>query len=180
MKPFQEILAKRYAKAFMRVFGDRLNTTMIECLDLLGSYIQKHRYSLVYLQLSALDDDFTKKNFEDLLDHCGVKDLFQTLLDLLIEHNRIHLLPRIILYVARLYRKVRGIIHWTVESPVKLNNDELISLKAFLERRTRKKAVCSLKLTPSLIAGLRVYSSNLGFEYSVRQQLNSIRKKVWR
>ena len=176
MKIEGAVLAKRYAQAFMNVFGHKLDLTMIECLDLLGEYLHQHRYALTYVQYAVLDAAHTQKNLFDLLEHCGVGEYFTTLITMLVNKKRIFLLSRIMYYIGTFYRQEHRMMHWVVESPLALSNEELIKVKLFLEAQTGKKAICTLKQNSSLIAGLRIYSSTLCFERSIRQQLRSLQQ----
>ncbi len=170
----QEKLAKKYAKAFINLYGHKLNIELVERLQIVSDYLHKQREALFYVQLSVLDGATTKRNFEELLKSFSVDDLFGSLIELLLVDKRIFLLPRVIHYICTLYLEKNNIMHFTVESPIVLHADEMTVLKLFLAKHTGKTILFSVKKNPKLIAGLKVYSETFGFEHSVRKQLRAL------
>lgn len=170
----QDMLAKKYAKAFINLYGDKLNVELVERLLIVSDYLQKQRDALFYVQLSALDGALTKKNFEDLLRSFSVDALFGSLIELLLVDKRIFLFPRVLRHICTLYLEKNNIMRFTVESPIVLHADEMSILKDFLAKRTGKTILFTVKKNKWLIAGLKVYSDTLGFEHSVRRQLRAL------
>lgn len=171
MDMYLEKLAKKYAKAFINVYGTQLSRELVEKLQIVSDYLHRQREALFYVQLSVIDGATTKKNFEELLKSFSVDALFGPLIDLLLADKRIFLLPRVLTYVCALYLEKNNIMHFTVESPIALHADEMSILRSFLEKRTGKAIFFTLKKNKELIAGLKVYSATLGFEHSIRRQL---------
>lgn len=170
----QEKLAKKYAKAFVNLYAARLNVELVERLQIVSDYLHRQREALFYVQLSALDGDTTKKNFEELLKQFSIDSLFNPLIELLLRDKRIFLLSRVIHYICVIYLEKNNIMHFTVESPVNLNAEDLTTLKSFLSRQTGKTILFSIKKNKNLIAGIKAYSDSVGFEHSIRKQLRAL------
>jgi len=170
----QNKLAKKYARAFINLWGDKLSVELVERLQIVSDYLHKQREALFFVQVSSLDGDVTKNNFQSLLESFSVDALFGPLIELLIVDKRIFLLPRVINYICTLYLEKNNIMHFTVESPIILHADELSVLKDFLAKRTGKHILFSLKKNKQLIAGIKVYSDTIGFEHSVRKNLRAL------
>lgn len=170
----QEKLAKKYAKAFVNLYGDKLSVELIERLQIVSDYLHKQREALFYVQLSVLDGDVTKRNFEELLKQFSIDSLFSPLIDLLLIDKRLFLIPLVMKYVCVLYLEKNNIMHVTVESPIALHTDDLTALKAFLSRETGKTILFSVKKNKKLIAGIKVYSDTIGFEHSIRKHLQAL------
>lgn len=167
-------LAKKYAEAFINIYGDRLTLELAEQLAIVGDYLHKHREALIYVELSDIDGAITKKNFEELLTSFGVADLFNPLIELLRVDKRIFLLPRVMHHIYALYLERNNIMRFTVEAPHALSAEEITILKGFLARQTGKTILFSVKKNKNLIAGIKVYSGTRGFEHSVRKSLRSL------
>lgn len=174
MNIFYDKLSKKYARAFVNLFADKLDVALAQRIEGLSLYLHKHRSALFYVQLTALDDANTKQNFESLLAYFKVDIIIQSLIDLLLEHKRLFLLPRILHHVYELYLEKVNIMSFEIESAIYLHEPELVQLKTFLEHKTGKNILYRIKQNKDLIAGLKIYSNTLGFEHSIRKQLRSL------
>lgn len=173
MKIAQDMLAKKYARAWINLFSQTLDVSLIDNIDTLSTYLHENRAALFYVQLAGIDDSRTRKNFEELLAHFQVGHLFESLIELLLAHKRLFLLPMIFRYLYRLYLEKYNIMHFTIESAVDLSKEELVPLKLFLAKKTGKTIIFHTEIKRDLIAGLKVYSETLGFEHSIRQRLKA-------
>lgn len=171
MNDIQDALARKYAQAFVHLNFAHMNDALADRIYALSRYFDKHRRALFYVQLTTLDGDATKKNFDELFNSSGVDHLFGSLIDLLLLHRRIALLPRIMSFIYYFYLQKQGIMEFTIESPLDLTESELSQLHAFLEEKTGKRIRYYVRKNPDLIAGIKLYSSTLGFERSIRQYL---------
>ncbi|MBA2307603.1 F0F1 ATP synthase subunit delta [Candidatus Dependentiae bacterium] len=166
-----DILAKKYAKAFINLYSDTITEELAERIHLLGRYFHEHRRALLYVQITKLDGDATRKRFDTLFMSAGVDHMFASLIDMLLGDRRIFLLPRIMNFIYIFYLEKRSIIHFTIESAMDLDDQELAIVKNFLEEQTGKQVRYRVKRNPGLIAGIKMYSDTLYFEHSIRKYL---------
>ncbi len=171
MSDSQDILAKKYAKAFINLFSNQINDDIAERVRALASYLYEHRRALLYVQITKLDGDATRKKFDTLFTSSGVDHIFASLIDMLLVDRRIFLLPRIMNFIYLFYLEKHSIMDFTIESAVDLDNQELMVIKKFLEDQTGKHIRYRLIRNANLIAGIRVYSDTLYFEQSIRKYL---------
>lgn len=101
--------------------------------------------------------------------------LFKPLGMVLLAHHRLELLPDIMQQLIYLYEKNHNIMVFTVESSDPLTPTARAVLERFLTKKTRKTVVTTHSITKKLIAGIRIYSKTLLWEYSIAQQLRQIR-----
>ncbi|MBA3751488.1 F0F1 ATP synthase subunit delta [Candidatus Dependentiae bacterium] len=174
MNVAHELLAKKYAKAFINLFSDHISDEVADRIYTLSRYLVEHRRALFYVQLTKLDGDATKKNFDDLFMRFGVDHIFSPLIDMLLEAKRIFLIPRIMYYIYHLYLEKRNSMFFTIESSVPLTDDELSVLRTFLENKTGKNILYHVKLNPDLIAGVKMYSNTRYFEQSIRNYVRTL------
>ncbi len=168
-------LARKYAKAFINVFIDKLDTQEMEHVKRLATFLGQHRRVLFYVQLSFLDGETTKKDFLDLLIKFNLDSLFKSLINLLEQQQRLFLLPKILEYIVRLYNEQHGIMEFTIVSSHRLNEPELNQIVDFLSEKTGKKILYTALIDKRLIAGIKLYSDSYGWEHSVRKQLKALR-----
>ncbi len=171
-----DTLAMKYAKACLSVYGSTLTLDEVEQLRALGEYLFAHRDSLVYVQLSSLDSDAMRKKLESILTHKGTDGMLESLINLLIEHKRVSLLPHILKALYAFYLQQQGIMKFIIESPLTLSHNEISTLKSFLEKQTGEKIIYETKKNTDLIAGLKVYSDTRGFEQSIRKNLRALER----
>ncbi len=174
MNDVQNILAKKYAKAFVNLFSNHINDDIAERIRVLASYLYEHRRALMYVQITKLDGDATRKKFDTLFTSLGVDHIFVSLIDMLLVDRRIFLLPRIMNFIYLFYLEKHSIMDFTIESPIDLEDTELMVIKNFLEEQTGKHIRCRLIRNANLIAGIRVYSDTLYFEHSIRKYLRML------
>lgn len=168
-------LARKYAKAFINVFIDKLNAQEIEHVKRLAKFLGQYRRVLFYVQLAFLDGETTKKDFFDLLIKFNLDSLFTNLINLLESQQRLFLLPKILEYIVKLYNEHHGIMEFTIISSHRLNESELSEIVNFLSIKTGKKILYTALIDKRLIAGLKLYSDTYGWEHSVRKQLEALR-----
>ena len=174
MKNVEEILACRYAQAYNRVLGDALSLELAERLPLIADVIETQRSLLIYAGLKDTTKE-SKQKISELFTVAGAQEkLFDPLIDLVAEHRRLTLLPRILRMMYAYYLEVQGIMHFTIESAVTLTDEERDEFVQFLKKKTDKEIRYTLTINPALIAGIKMYSDTLGYEYSVQQRLSLI------
>ncbi len=174
MNMLEEKLSKKYAKAFIAVFHEKLSLEVAERIESVAEFLRRQRSALFYVQLSAFDNEATKKKLQQLLHAFGLQELFTSLIDLLVEQKRISLLPRVMDHIVQLSLEKNNIMRFTIECVIQLTMDELVSIKEYLARKTGKKVICQIKRNPDLIAGLKVYSETVGFEQSIQKYLRAL------
>ncbi len=170
-----EKLAKKYARACINLFVDQIDRSFIEQLDALSAYLYTHRALLFYVQRSALDGDRTKKKVYEMMDAFEGGRLLRPLVDLLIAHKRIFLLPSVMQHLSRLALEKKNIMKFTIESAPALSSQEREVVHEFLTDATGKQIISRTVTNKDLIAGVRVYSATLGFEQSIRKQLRALK-----
>lgn len=177
MKNTEEILARRYAQAFINQFGTELDADLIDRLLLLADIIHPQRALLVYASLKDTQVE-SIKILNELFEAAGFGTLFASLITLVADQKRLELLPRILRVIHALYLDQQGIMHFTIESTIDLTQEEQDAFVSYLQKKTDKKIRYTLVNNPALIAGVKMYSNTLSFEHSVRQRLDELSQKI--
>ncbi len=171
MKNESPILARRYAQAYVNLFGSSLTLEAALRLPVVASILEKHRSLLILAGLHATQER-SKSQIKDLFKIAGFDaSLYSSLLELVASHNRLGLMPGILRNIYKRYFDMRGIMHFTIESALPLYDEERDALLAFLRKKTAKEIQYTLVVNPALIAGIKMYSDTLGYEHSVQQKL---------
>jgi ATP synthase F1 delta subunit len=167
-------LAKKYACAFIALYGDQITWESLECFKRFNIFINEHKEALFYAQLSELDGQVVKKAFYKVIQDFKLNQGAEKLVDLLVSHRRIFLIREIIAYIINLMKERLNIMEFTLESSHVLSSQDRESIIQFLSRSTGKQIVYKTKINRRLIAGIQLYSDTFGWEFSVRKQLEAL------
>ncbi|MGB8366998.1 MAG: F0F1 ATP synthase subunit delta, partial [Candidatus Babeliales bacterium] len=95
----------------------------------------------------------------------------QKLLELLLNDNRAFLICDVLYYVCLLYRQYKNITKFAMISSHLLSEEDKKIIKHFLMQMTEQDIMYTTKIDKKLIAGIRLQSDTLLWEYSIRQRL---------
>ncbi len=170
----QAVVAKRYAQAFLAIFGDQMREKDLAGLDALEDFLARNKHVLSFFMISQIDDTVKVKALSTLLQSHNLDTLLAPLSVLLIKNRRVFLLPEIMRQLAILYKDEKKIMSFTVTSSHALEPHDREAIKKFLARQTGCDIIDTIKLDKNLIAGIRLQSSSALWEYSIRKQLKNI------
>lgn len=175
---FDSLVGKKYAEAFIRVFGQDLVYPDLVAIESAQKFLSTHRRTLFFLQLPQFNAATKSSMIEDLLGYFSLPNQFLKLFLLLLQHNRAFYIPGVLSFVAQLYRERMNVISFSVMSSHPLNEKQREQIKYFLARSTGKSIACSYVVKKSLIAGIAMRSVDYMWEYSVNKQLLCLRSLV--
>jgi ATP synthase F1 delta subunit len=167
-------VAKKYAQAFMHIFPKACAFNDLKKIAAAHQFLQTHKKILFFLQLPQFDPERRKSMVADLIDYFSLPHDCAAVIMLLIEHNRSFYIPAVLQWISRLYQHQEELLEFSIQSPQDMSDQQLSSIKKFLERLLHKKIIGIPSLDKSLIAGLRLQSSDYLWEYSVRKQINQL------
>ena len=171
----QSLLARRYAQAYLNIFGQKYTHEHSMLIAPLMYYMRTHKEALFYLKLSCIKSSVKKNILSKMFAAYGLKDDFDTLLDVLIKHKRLFMLSEVLYCIAQLYKKRNNIIEWTVKSASLMQPEDLEIVYHFLEKKTGMHAEYTYKTDPTLLAGIRLQSNTYLWQHSIRRQLDAMK-----
>jgi len=173
--PVDKNTAKKYAQAFMAVFPKTFTLNDIGKIEVAQKFLQAHKKTLFFLQLPQFNEHRKESMIVDLIGHFSLPQTLTKLLLLLIAHNRSFYIPDVLSFIIELYKEQTNSIDFFIKSSHPLDQKQIESIKQFLGRLIGKNIIATPLIDRSLIAGLRLYSNNNMWEYSVRKQIQSLR-----
>ncbi|MCK9544058.1 MAG: F0F1 ATP synthase subunit delta [Novosphingobium sp.] len=171
----QLIIAHKYAKAFVNVFKDKIDLKDIEKLQSMQSYLEENRNLFVYFKLTVIDKSVKKEAFDKLLALFELSNIYSDLTYLLIKDNRVQLIIYVIKEIIKVYKDYNNIMEFNILTSDKLSQNNLDYIKEFLKYKTNKKIIIKEQIDKSLIAGLKIYSDELEWQHSIRNDLNMLK-----
>jgi F-type H+-transporting ATPase subunit delta len=130
----------------------------------------------------ALDNPrFTAGDKESLLlSVCGERldHLGRSFLRVLIEADRVALLPQIDALFEELKNEVEGVAKARIDSAFPLADAQLAELKAALEKRFGKRIEATVNVDPTLVGGARITVGDTVIDASVQAQLQTMATRL--
>ena len=174
MNMLYERLSFRYAYAFLNVFLDKISINDArEIYDIHKSFMQNKKLTF-FLEIQSITIEKKVELISKLFSKNKAIEPLKQLLTLLLEQKRGVLFVICLKYIWWLFQERTNTLFFNITSSDQLSRSEQQNIKDFLEHISRKKVVYELNQDKSLIAGIRMQSDQLLWEYSVKKLLRSI------
>jgi len=174
----QSDLAKKYAHAYLNVFSDQHTYQDYCSMWRASQFLSEHHSLLSYLSLSVVDEE-DKKRFIDLFFlKFNLLDSLKNLFYLLLKNKHIYLAADVLRDTYGLYKIKHNIADLQVKSSSELTEGDMQDIKKFFVDISGQKVMIHHQVNPLLIAGIRLQTETLLWEYSIAQQLRKIKQEL--
>ncbi len=178
MNGVENILAKKYATAFLNLHIDTIDTKHYQAFKKVSLYGKKNDRFFFLLQTPTIPFEYKQKVLNAFVEQSSLPPILVQLIALLLRQQRIILLPLIFEQIVKLYEYRKKIMPFTFFTSYALTEDELTAITMFLEKQTHNHIISHQQLQPSLIAGIRLQSDFFLWEYSIAKQIRTLRNQV--
>jgi F-type H+-transporting ATPase subunit delta len=170
--------ARRYARALLDVALEKGDTALRQDLDDLGRLYVEHA-ELRTLLLHPTVPTEKKTGVIAALLRGRPSDLLQRLITLLVERDRIELLPLIAKAYVKLWNTRKGIVEAEAVSARELDETEARAISAAAGRAMGGKQIeLRRRVDPSLMGGLLLRMEGRIYDGSVRARLRALREQL--
>lgn len=178
MNGSENLLAKKYATAFLNLNSDTISLDDYRKIKIAADFFKKN-YKFFFL-LNTPTIHVTQKRIvlEKLLDQLSLSKSLQPLIELVLKHQRVFLLPAIFQQLVLVYEQRKKLVSFTFFSSHTLDNNQLEIVKAFLAKKTNHTIMYKQSINKKLIAGIRLQSDVFLWEYSIAKQLRTLGKII--
>ncbi|MBI2353092.1 ATP synthase F1 subunit delta [Candidatus Dependentiae bacterium] len=171
-------IAKKYALAYLNKYqNDLLSEDMIAFNEVYLFFNQHHNFTQL-LNIMNTDKKIMNKLFEKICHHFFLPESAKLLMELLVKHRRLNYLNDVIQDICCLYKIRKNIEMVSISSADELSAETVKELETFFERESQKKVETILSVDKALIAGVRLQSNFLLWDYSVAARLRELRQKL--
>lgn len=174
----QRFLARRYAQAFLNVHFATLKVEDLGRFERGEQYFRTHQGAIFLMDLSLLSRETKEKAVQDLVEKFGLPTSIFKLIMLVVSHHRTSLLGFIFHELADAFKEQAQIITFTVQSSQPLSTLERSIIENFLQDQLEGQLFCQYEVTPTLIAGVRIFNEQYLWEYSAQAQLRALAHSV--
>lgn len=175
-----KILAKKYAIAFLNIFSQKMKISDCDQCESAAEFLQKNNDFFFLLQAPFISKKKQLEVLQKIRDRYNLPSVFEKITNLLRSDNRLFLLPEVLQAIAQEYRKRNDYVIFTITSSHELSEHDRSVIIAYLQATTEKKIIPQYAQDTKLIAGVRIQSSTLLWEYSIQKQLQTIKKSFIR
>ena len=175
MNRIARTLARRYATAYIGVFGEQLTRKDLDALRSAQQFFCIHKQSLYFLSLPTIADKQKLQIIHKAFKHLDLPTSCMRLMTLLVAQKRASLWYDILTYMVKLYQQKHHMMDVYVESAPELDKKQLAVIEQFLADETGNDIMITYRVDPDLIAGIRARSDTVLWEYSIAKKLRAIR-----
>lgn len=168
-------LARRYALAYMHVYGHALVASDMETLENFADTVGQSSVQF-YLQLAAWADDEKKAALYAVADDKHVPASIKQIIALLVIDKRASLCADVSRAIVRLWYERHGIEHFVVSSSYQLSDAQRQVVMQLVNTQLPGTHRFTFTHVTDLIAGIRIASREYGWEHSVARQLRKARQ----
>jgi F-type H+-transporting ATPase subunit delta len=171
----QIVIARRYAHAFLNVFIESLSNNDLTNIEQAIDFFTKHKQLIALLKVPHIDTQQKSDALEYiLLKIYHLPESFKKLVSLLVSQKRAYYILEVLIQLNEYYQIYKNIEYFQIKSSHQLEQKELELLEQFLKEQTEAIIIYKYEIDPDLIAGIRMQSNTLLWEYSIQKQLNAL------
>ncbi len=175
MNAVAQILARRYALAYLHTFDQDISKDALISLKEARSFFLNHKRALYFLSLPTIAKETKIKIMEHLFMQFKLPVSINRLMELVIVQKRAALWCEILQYIIDLYQQQQQLMTVLIESWPKLSNDEIDRVKQFLARKTGNDIIYTYRMNQDLIAGIKAQSGTILWECSIAKNIRTLR-----
>ena len=168
-------IARRYAKALVQLGseGGVVDSFREELAAIDGLFASNAELRAAFSN-PAFTAEQKKEIMKGLIEKTRCSELVSNFLLLLVDKNRVAFLGQIVQTYEKLADEQSGIIRPIIRTAFALDDNQVLSIQATLEKKTGKKVIPQLLIDKSLLGGVVTQIGDTAFDSSVKTQLKRI------
>jgi len=174
------VIARRYAKALSELIKKAEDYEVIKKeLELFLSSIERNEILAKVLNQQWVKKDYRKQLISSLNEKLNLSTIFVDFINLLIEKERLFLLPEILNEYTSLIDDIFSRARVKLSTPVQLSESERSNLKRKLSSVLNKREILIEEIVDEgVIGGFTAQIGGLIIDTSVRKKLELLREKI--
>lgn len=172
------LIAKKYAQALLNLYDDQFDLAVVQQCRALATHLQSHPHIGFFLRMSALDDTVKQEALCTLYLQFELPPAIDLLIKVLSAHKRIYLCQDVLCAIYEDYLERHGILEFKIISAHALSQSDVQVMQQFLAHNTGQTIIYTSHIDRALIAGVRLISQNILWQYSIANQLRRVMSVV--
>ena len=172
-----QILVKRYTLGLVNAIKDEEEfSVLLKELSAFSELLDKHPKLKDILLNPFLPTSRKTLIVSELLTGKAVDEKAFRLIMLLVENNRLELLPDILKAFPEMWNEEKGVHAFEVASVVPISEGQKKKLKEKLERLEKRPVILKYRIEPGLIGGLWIERKNIVYDISIKGSLMKLQE----
>lgn len=178
MNGVKNILARRYAQAFLQVFSEKITKKDLDSFKQAGAFLKQRPHGMFLMELSLIPEDVKHRSLDELCQKFNLPQGCKKLCFLLIKSQRFSLLADVFSHIVAFKEQELAMTHFKVTSSSELSDTQKKQIIGFLDKRVHGSIDCDYQVDTSLVAGIRLQSASLLWEKSVKKRLRALQESL--
>jgi F-type H+-transporting ATPase subunit delta len=172
-------VARRYARALLDVALDKGDPSALRSeLDQAAFLLREKKDLSALLSHPAVGAERKKQVLDKVFRAAGASDLLVRLLELLVERQRVALLPAVATAFADLSNAQRGVVAAEVVSATGLDEAQKAALRDAVGQLTGRQVELQASVEPAVLGGLLLKLGGLTYDGTLRARLRALRQRL--
>ncbi|MBD3231849.1 hypothetical protein GF322_04270 [Candidatus Dependentiae bacterium] len=180
MQVTKNIIAKKYAVAFLNLFFDQITEVYINRLFRLKDFLKKNKLFYIYLRIPTISYLVKQKALNRLAQYFEFNKPLKRLMFLLLDQGRIDILDKVIEKIIIVYRQKKNIEMFKIFSSHEIAELEKKHVIKFIKHIAKGDIITKFMIDKKLIAGLRIQSNTFLWERSIAKQLRDVKRSIFK
>ncbi len=176
----EDIIAKKYAVAFLNMYGEEYGADSLEKFAALEEFIKDNQNLYISLRIPNIPPSTKKLVLDKMAESFSLGDAMQILMHRLLDDGRIEILDKVLRHIVWVYKRKYNIERFDVATSHTITKAQKEKIVAFIKSRSDAQLLTRFVIDPSLIVGVRIESNTFLWERSVKYRLREVGDKLLR
>ncbi len=173
-------IVQKYASAFLNVFSATITPEIISRIEQAAAFLMQHRRALFLLKAPVIPEKIKEQGLRELCERFELPRGVYAVMQLLMQHKRATLLAVVLQAIVAAYWARQNYTMITVTSAVAVADEQKKIIEQFADRMFPGIKQYRYEQDRTLIAGVRLQSDTLLWEYSINNYLRDCAQaQVW-
>lgn len=178
MKLKKDVLAKKYALAFLNTYYETIGDKCFESLLALRDFFKKNKKILMYLNIPSIPEEKKSDALDQILNALKTCNTINILARTLFKQRRIGILNNIVNHIIAQYRIRKNILAFKIFSSHQLEEKEKQIILSFLEKSVNATVLADFFVDKKLLCGIKILGDTMMFERSFAKRLEEVKRSV--
>jgi len=175
-----DIIAKKYAVAFLNLYINEVTDVHLDKIIKLEDFLKKSKMFYIYLHIPSISIFIKQKALNRIAEKLELPRIIKRLMFVLLDQGRLEILDDILKQIIICYRRMKNIKLFNVYSSHSITEEEKKSVIRFIKSATNVGVIANFNVDKKLISGLRIQSYTFLWERSIAKQLRDVKRFIFK
>ncbi len=178
MQTDEDIIAKKYAKAFYNLYVKDLSLDEVEKYNELEQFLQEQKDFYISLRIPSIPLSTKKMVLKKVCEEFELPKGTVALMNLLLDHRRIEILHRVLRQIRYCYKNEKNIQSFKIATSRDITGAQQEKILDYARSISNAQVIPEFEVDPELIIGIRIESITFLWERSIKALLRNISQSL--